>query len=333
MRATRNAAAVGLRRRGAALAVLHAAAPPRRAVEPNRDCALARRIACSPLSGLVGGVWQAVRARDRAGRATAVPSPYTGLMRWHHYAGLAFGLFTFTWVLSGCLSMDPWDWHPATDATVEQAAAVAGGLSPSTHSRSSSCAPARRRSRRSAGQGARAAHSAASCSLRIVADAARRLGRRLERAAFESRLIAALHPERGAFSRFADDDVLAAARAAMPRALQDRRRLARAPRRLLLRPRRRRAAAGAARAIRRPAADLALPRSPKRQDRAQGGDDSRGGTAGCTTACTASTSRSCASAARCATRSSWCSAWAGSWSPRPRWPTGGAGCGGASPRR
>ena len=47
-------------------------------------------------------------------------------MRWHHYAGLVFGLFTFTWVASGCLSMDPWDWHSSTEPTAEQAAAVAG---------------------------------------------------------------------------------------------------------------------------------------------------------------------------------------------------------------
>lgn len=34
-------------------------------------------------------------------------SPYVGLSLWHHYAGLLFGLLTFTWVLSGLFSMQP----------------------------------------------------------------------------------------------------------------------------------------------------------------------------------------------------------------------------------
>jgi hypothetical protein len=56
-----------------------------------------------------------------------LPSPYRGIMRWHHYAGLIFGLFTFTWIFSGLLSMDPWDWHPGTSPTAQQRSAVAGG--------------------------------------------------------------------------------------------------------------------------------------------------------------------------------------------------------------
>jgi len=35
-------------------------------------------------------------------------SPFRGLMRWHHIAGLAAGLFAATWLLSGMLSMNPW---------------------------------------------------------------------------------------------------------------------------------------------------------------------------------------------------------------------------------
>ncbi|GIT67874.1 MAG: hypothetical protein Ct9H300mP25_13460 [Acidobacteriota bacterium] len=53
-------------------------------------------------------------------------SPYAGLMRWHHYAGLVFGCATFTWILSGCLSLEPFSWHPGTTPTAEQQAAVAG---------------------------------------------------------------------------------------------------------------------------------------------------------------------------------------------------------------
>jgi hypothetical protein len=33
-------------------------------------------------------------------------SPYTGLMKWHHYAGLIFGVFALSWVLSGIVSLN-----------------------------------------------------------------------------------------------------------------------------------------------------------------------------------------------------------------------------------
>ena len=36
--------------------------------------------------------------------------PYAGWMRWHYITGVVFGVFTLTWVFSGLLSMEPWDW-------------------------------------------------------------------------------------------------------------------------------------------------------------------------------------------------------------------------------
>ena len=48
-------------------------------------------------------------------------------MRWHHYGGLFFGVFSFTWVFSGGLSMDPWDWHSGTSQTPLQRDGVMGG--------------------------------------------------------------------------------------------------------------------------------------------------------------------------------------------------------------
>lgn len=48
-------------------------------------------------------------------------------MRWHHYAGLLFGIVTTTWIFSGLLSMDPWNWHPGTSPTREQRQRVSGG--------------------------------------------------------------------------------------------------------------------------------------------------------------------------------------------------------------
>ncbi len=54
-------------------------------------------------------------------------SPYRGWMWWHHMAGLVFGVVTFTWIFSGLLSMDPWDWHPSTAPTRAQREAFGGG--------------------------------------------------------------------------------------------------------------------------------------------------------------------------------------------------------------
>ena len=68
------------------------------------------------LSGLATGL---VRLRRKR-------SPYRGLLRWHHYSGLAFGATAFTWVLSGALSMDPFGWQAGRTARPAQQAAVAG---------------------------------------------------------------------------------------------------------------------------------------------------------------------------------------------------------------
>jgi len=43
------------------------------------------------------------------------------------YAGLIFGISTITWVFSGLLSMDPWNWSPSTAPTRTQREAVSQG--------------------------------------------------------------------------------------------------------------------------------------------------------------------------------------------------------------
>jgi hypothetical protein len=79
------------------------------------------------LSGLATGVWRfSPSARFRLKREHS-HSPYAGMMWWHHYAGLLFGLFSFTWALSGALSLTPWDWTPSTAPTEAQRLAVSGG--------------------------------------------------------------------------------------------------------------------------------------------------------------------------------------------------------------
>jgi hypothetical protein len=120
-------------------------------------------------------------------------------MRWHHYAGLAFGATTFTWIFSGLLSMDPWDWHPGTAPAQAQREAVAGGPLSLT-----SLTVARLR--------------------RALAEAAPEGGRDVELIQFrgepfiaiDGRLVALNRSDRGAFARFESDAVEAAARAAMP---------------------------------------------------------------------------------------------------------------------
>ena len=72
------------------------------------------------LSGLVVGLLRLRRKR----------SPYRGVMRWHHYSGLAFGATAFTWVLSGALSMDPFGWQAGRTTSPAGQAAVAGGAVP-----------------------------------------------------------------------------------------------------------------------------------------------------------------------------------------------------------
>ncbi|MFN7915684.1 MAG: hypothetical protein U0Q55_10130 [Vicinamibacterales bacterium] len=79
---------------------------------------------------LVGLAWGAWRFSPRAAyrlRREPSRSPYAGWMWWHHYTGLFFGVVTTTWIFSGLLSMDPWDWHPGTQPTQVQRDAFAGG--------------------------------------------------------------------------------------------------------------------------------------------------------------------------------------------------------------
>lgn len=84
--------------------------------------------ALASLSGLIVGLWR-LRLRGRAAGPDRRPlSPYrTGWLRWHHYLGLVFGVFTFTWMLSGLLSVDPFEWSPGDEPTAREALAFAGG--------------------------------------------------------------------------------------------------------------------------------------------------------------------------------------------------------------
>ena len=60
--------------------------------------------------GIVLGVVQFRKSRPFSLRASI---PYRGWMRWHYLLGAVFGVFALTWVFSGLLSMEPFDWTNA----------------------------------------------------------------------------------------------------------------------------------------------------------------------------------------------------------------------------
>jgi hypothetical protein len=78
--------------------------------------------------GIVIGLWRYRFRRRYRLKDELSGSPYVRVMRWHHYFGLFFGLITFTWILSGLLSMNPGDWSPGNSPTEAQIRAVVGGV-------------------------------------------------------------------------------------------------------------------------------------------------------------------------------------------------------------
>ena len=79
------------------------------------------------ITGLVWGVWRySPVSRFRLKRVPS-QSPYAGLMKWHHYAGLIFGAITLTWTYSGLLSMGPFNWFSSPGITARQREAATGG--------------------------------------------------------------------------------------------------------------------------------------------------------------------------------------------------------------
>jgi hypothetical protein len=161
------------------------------------------------LSGLLWGVmrFSPIRRHRMRGRRSLTMSPYSGLLGWHHYAGLVFGFFSFTWMLSGGLSMEPWSWHPGTAPTSEQREALSlGPLS----LEGISAALVRQ------GMAALAAAGPVK-ELDIVRFRGRPyfVGRGSADPA-EPRLVSALTPNEGVFDRFPGADLIDAAVEAMP---------------------------------------------------------------------------------------------------------------------
>jgi uncharacterized iron-regulated membrane protein len=79
------------------------------------------------LTGLVVGVWMYSMSGRFRQKGEPSHSPYSGWMKWHHYAGLIFGFFAFTWIFSGGLAFNPFDLFSNTNPSVEQRDAATGG--------------------------------------------------------------------------------------------------------------------------------------------------------------------------------------------------------------
>src|SRR6185295_4527595 len=78
------------------------------------------------VGGLIIGVWRLSPSRRFRIKGAQSYSPYSGWMWWHHYAGLVFGLLSFTWAFSGALSLGPFSALRQGPTTREQRQAVAG---------------------------------------------------------------------------------------------------------------------------------------------------------------------------------------------------------------
>lgn len=69
------------------------------------------------IAGIVLGINRFLIARKRNQLITPYKKKW---FKWHHYLGFTFGLFTFTWVLSGLFSMNPIKWSPEDNLSEDQ---------------------------------------------------------------------------------------------------------------------------------------------------------------------------------------------------------------------
>lgn len=76
------------------------------------------------------GMWIGLLRWKRNPRPGKSAVPYKGLMRWHYFSGIIFGIVTITWVFSGLLSMNPGGLNPSRSPTPEQQAVTSGVAQP-----------------------------------------------------------------------------------------------------------------------------------------------------------------------------------------------------------
>ena len=179
------------------------------------------------LAGLVIGVVRTRYPGHYRMRSGPSHSPYVGWMKWHHYAGLIFGVVTITWAFSGAMSLGrPFtSMHnkPLTDAQRSAVARSPLRLEQLTIARMTRALDGMR-------------PSFAPKELEVLQfqgepyfvgtrppapfDYSREIGSNDERNQAEPRrehlIVSALAPERGTLRRFSDDSLWTIAKAAMP---------------------------------------------------------------------------------------------------------------------
>ena len=69
------------------------------------------------LLGIILGINRTLIAKKKSQQFTPYKKKW---FRWHHYMGFAFGIFIFTWILSGLLSMNPLKWASEDSLSQEE---------------------------------------------------------------------------------------------------------------------------------------------------------------------------------------------------------------------
>jgi hypothetical protein len=179
------------------------------------------------IGGLVIGIWRyGLSPRFRLKRVQS-HSPYAGMMKWHHYVGLAFGIFSFTWAFSGAMSLNPFPSLRGSATTRAQREAPAGGpisLKPISNERLRDAVAAVSRSfipkeldfLQFRGEQYFIAYrppSEPEANRWPNTSISDFLALQLNR---EHVIVSAIHPGRGTFRRFSDKDMMDVACAAMP---------------------------------------------------------------------------------------------------------------------
>ena len=178
------------------------------------------------VTGIVWGLWRfSPRSSYRLKRIPST-SPYAGWMKWHHFAGLFFGLVTLTWTYSGLLSMGPFNWFRSPPPGAAEREASTGGplklelmtvesMRAALAAIEPSFAPKELETLQFRGEPFWAAYRAPSHDeARLWMNIG--LLPRAERPRLEHRYVSAVHPERGAITSFGREAMTEIARAAMP---------------------------------------------------------------------------------------------------------------------
>ena len=178
------------------------------------------------LMGLIVGIVRTRFTGHYRMRSGPSHSPYAGWMKWHHYAGLIFGVVSITWAFSGAISLDyPVDFRNQPPTPAQRTAVTQSPL------RLEEITVARMRAALDVLR-----PTFTPKELEVVQfqgepyfigarppapyDYAHEVGSNDERNQSEPRrehlIVAALAPERGALRRFSDDSMWTIAKAAMP---------------------------------------------------------------------------------------------------------------------